>query len=1066
MEAVSAVMRQLLSDPIPQGNGPWPLTDAAYDVTNGVHVITTDSCLWIVVVAGLFAFFMAWGIGANDVANAFATSVGAGSISLMGACILAAIFEFSGAVLLGAQVTGTVRSGIINIKYFDPNNRSIGVFNGPEVLMIGNLADIKYFDPNNRSIGVFNGPEVLMIGNLAALVAASLWLCLATFLELPVSTTHSIVGSLIGVGLAFRGVDSVQWLSPGSGLDALAGVVGIICSWFISPLLSALLAFIVFLFVRTAVLRRKHPVKMAFVTLPVWYFLTVSIVIVFNGPEVLMIGNLAALVAASLWLLLATFWELPVSTTHSIVGALIGVGLAFRGVDSVQWLSPGSGLDALAGVVGIICSWFISPLLSALLAFIVFLFVRTAVLRRKHPVKMAFVTLPVWYFLTVSIVIFFIIYKGSPALSLDDKFSVGEALGIAFGSGVGAAILCWFTAVPIQRRALEKWELAEIEKIKNPQAFQQSKLGSALSKIGVNVDMDLDAELTERHHTMHANSEKYDPKAEKVFSWMQVFTAAFDSFAHGANDVANAIAPFTAVYGLYNTDGVISAKTSTKADGDLTLVGGPLDGEVIADGSTIPDGKSYCGTSADVKYYGCALEKWELAEIEKIKNPQAFQQSKLGSALSKIGVNVDMDLDADLTERNHTIHANSEKFDPKAEKVFSWMQVFTAAFDSFAHGANDVANAIAPFTAVYGLYSTDGVISAKTSSKASGDVTLVGGPLDGEVIADGSTIPDGKSYCGTSADVKYYGCKALFPYVEGAAPGASSGSFPLYNTSGDYQGEKTCYSSCNPGCYPKYSSVKQDVPVWILAMGGAGIVTGLAMWGYKIILAIGKRLTKVTAARGFSIELGAAITVLIASRLGLPVSTTHCQVGATIGVGSAEGKLNTVDWVQFLIIFAGWVGTLFFCGFLAAGVFAFATLSPYKFASPQYLAAIGKKLTKVTAARGFSIELGAAITVLIASRLGLPVSTTHCQVGATIGVGMAEGKLNTIDWVQFLIIFAGWVGTLVFCGFLAAGIFAFATLSPYKFASPQYLAYCPGQQLFIFDSNSNSFKGFGCAGLS
>mmetsp|Transcript_3492 Transcript_3492/g.6205 ORF Transcript_3492/g.6205 Transcript_3492/m.6205 type:complete len:659 (-) Transcript_3492:145-2121(-) len=658
MEAATAVMRQLLSDPIPQGNGPWPLTDAAYDVTNGVQVITTDSCLWIVVVAGLFAFFMAWGIGANDVANAFATSVGAGSISLMGACILAAIFEFSGAVLLGAQVTGTVRSGIINIKYFDPNNRSIGVF---------------------------------------------------------------------------------------------------------------------------------------------------------NGPEVLMIGNLAALVAASLWLLLATFWELPVSTTHSIVGALIGVGLAFRGVDSVQWISPGSGLDALAGVVGIICSWFISPLLSALLAFIVFLFVRTAVLRRKHPVKMAFVTLPVWYFLTVSIVIFFIIYKGSPALSLDDKFSVGEALGIAFGAGAGAAILCWFTAVPMQRRALEKWELAEIEKIKNPQAYQQSKLGSALSKIGVNVDMDLDAELTERHHTMHANSEKYDPKAEKVFSWMQVFTAAFDSFAHGANDVANAIAPFTAVYGLY---------------------------------------------------------------------------------------------------------------------------------------------------------STDGVISAKTSSKASGDVTLVGGPLDGEVIADGSTIPDGKSYCGTSADVKYYGCKALFPYLEGAAPGASSGSFPLYNTSGDYQGEKTCYSSCNPGCYPKYSSVKQDVPVWILAMGGAGIVTGLAMWGYKIILAIGKRLTKVTAARGFSIELGAAITVLIASRLGLPVSTTHCQVGATIGVGSAEGKLNTVDWVQFLIIFAGWVGTLFFCGFLAAGVFAFATLSPY------------------------------------------------------------------------------------------------------KFASPQYLAYCPGQQLFIFDSNSNSFKGFGCAGLS
>jgi len=106
--------------------------------------------------------------------------------------------------------------------------------------------------------------------------------------------------------------------------------------------------------------------------------------------------------------------------------------------------------------------------------------------------------------------------------------------------------------------------------------------------------------------------------------------------------------------------------------------------------------------------------------------------------------------------------------------------------------------------------------------------------------------------------------------------------------------------------YAVYNSQKQEVPLWILAMGGAGIVVGLAMWGYRIIVAIGMKLTKLTPSRGFSIEVGAAVTVILASRVGVPVSTTHCQVGSTLGVGMVELKGNTVNWKQFFGIAVGW----------------------------------------------------------------------------------------------------------------------------------------------------------------
>jgi len=512
----------------------------------------------------------------------------------------------------------------------------------------------------------------------------------------------------------------------------------------------------------------------------------------FNGPELLMLGFLSALAASTVWLVVATYFGLPVSTTHSIIGSLVGVGLAFRGADAVIWLSSGSGLKRLKGMVGVIISWVLSPVLSGIFGVTIFLIVRTTVLRSANPYRNGFLFLPFFYAFTVAITIFFIIYKGSPNLKLSDKFSAGQATGIALGGGLVVALISWWTVIPAAKRFVDRWEERQVEMMKNPEIkAKESKVNSALGKVGINVDSaGMHDELSDDVIAMHDNAEKFDPKAEQLFSWLQVFTAAFDSFAHGANDVANSIGPFSSIYELYRSGGRISKAGSSEFEEGGTFSGGDRNGERFAKDDLVPDGKSFCGSA----------------------------------------------------------------------------------------------------------------------------------PVEG-------------------ASTDFYRCAetAIFPETVTFPTTAVSQSFPLYGEDGTFDENVMCHSECTPGNFASYSSDKQTVEVWILALGGAGIVLGLAMWGYRIIVAIGMKLTKLTPSRGFAIEVGAAMTVIIASRIGLPVSTTHCQVGSTIGVGVVELKGNTVNWKQFFGIALGWVFTVIFTGCLAAAIFSFAAYAPTIFDQPQNL---------------------------------------------------------------------------------------------------------------------------------
>ena len=186
----------------------------------------------ILLLAGFIGFFMAFGIGANDVANSMGTSVGSNAITIKQAIIIAAIFEFLGAFLAGGEVTSTIRKGII--------------------------------DPNIYA----NDINIFIIGMMSALLAGGTWLYIASLKGWPVSTTHSIVGSMIGFALITKGVDAVSWGKVGN----------IAMSWITSPLFSGALAFGLYISAKKLILDRSEPEKAAITFIPMYSFMVAVVI--------------------------------------------------------------------------------------------------------------------------------------------------------------------------------------------------------------------------------------------------------------------------------------------------------------------------------------------------------------------------------------------------------------------------------------------------------------------------------------------------------------------------------------------------------------------------------------------------------------------------------------------------------------------------------------------------------------------------------------------------------------------------------------------------------------------
>ncbi|MFZ7109820.1 inorganic phosphate transporter [Avibacterium avium] len=185
----------------------------------------------LVIITAAFGFFMAFGVGANDVSNAMGTSVGSGTITAKQAIIIAMIFECAGAYLAGGEVTETIKSGVLNAMEYTAT------------------------------------PEILALGMMAALFSSGLWLLIASRMGWPVSTTHTIIGAIIGFGLITVGPNSIDW-------SAIRNIVG---SWFITPVIAGVVAYGIFFSTQKLIFDTEKPLRNAQKYGPYYMGLTIFI---------------------------------------------------------------------------------------------------------------------------------------------------------------------------------------------------------------------------------------------------------------------------------------------------------------------------------------------------------------------------------------------------------------------------------------------------------------------------------------------------------------------------------------------------------------------------------------------------------------------------------------------------------------------------------------------------------------------------------------------------------------------------------------------------------------------
>ncbi|ORX43689.1 phosphate transporter [Hesseltinella vesiculosa] len=456
-----------------------------------------------------------------------------------------------------------------------------------------------------------------------------------------------------------------------------------------------------------------------------------------NQPEMLMLAMLCAVFGSAIWVITASRYGWPVSTTHSIVGAICGVGIAAFGGDAIKW--------QWGGISSIVTSWFLSPVASGLVGALLYTITKYAVLRRADSFKWGCRLVPVFFFFTTTIEAFYIIYKGAPGTDAA-KLSTGAIVGISFAIGAFFAAVAWFLFVP--------WV---VRRVKNHEDLK----------------------------------------------WYHVF-----------------IIPFVPPRPKVQDPETITSPESTSSSS-----------------TPVASDQNENDPEAAVKAKAVEFDAVTTDEDEKTPEPEA-PTSMFGKYKKKAidglmhGLRQDV-RNLDNEDLKH-VHAAAVLYDDDAEYLFSFLQILTACTASFAHGSNDVANAVGPLASIFYIWQNAAV-----------------------------------------------------------------------DTAG-----------------------KVPVPVWVLAYGGIAIDIGLVTLGYRVMGKLGNNITYFTPSRGFCAELAAALTVLTCSKLGLPVSTTHCIVGSTCGVGLCNGNWRAINWKMIAWCFFSWILTLPAAGLIAGLLFAFGFNAP------------------------------------------------------------------------------------------------------------------------------------------
>ncbi|XP_013195377.2 sodium-dependent phosphate transporter 1-A [Amyelois transitella] len=614
----------------------------------------SDDLLWLVVCGFIVAFILAFGIGANDVANSFGTSVGSKVLTLTQACILATIFEIAGAVLIGYKVSDTMRKGILDVSLY-----------------------------------AGDGERLLAAGCLAALIAGAAWLILATALRLPVSGTHSVVGATVGFTLTAKGPDGVRWSTLGA----------IVLSWFISPVMSGAMSAGLYWLVRRFILRAKQPLKAGLRALPFFYGATVAVnvvSVVHDGPKLLAMDKIP------IWIALVG---------SLVLGALIAGAVRAFLVPHYRRKLVAPAVNFTLGL-----SNETTP-------------ADTPTHSNKNSVPQRPTSL-----LSEDGKVLEAIAETAEMVTLSDADKI--SVGVREMNARNRALLATMDDCSILSRSLSPPNKSRLQLI------------------------DADPQI---------NTLKY---IDETWSCNKSFDSAHMAGMGESYDSRN---------------GFLGDSCDTIARGEF---------DRLAATRVLP-------TAVDFDTPPPRLDKAPESSAWNIECAAASRLAAITPNSSAAPL---------LRPATPPPAAPAAPPLPDALRLFSFLQVLTATFGAFAHGGNDVSNAIGPLVALWLLYS------------------------------------------------------------EGAA------------------------------------HAKAETPLAILVFGGAGIALGLWLWGRRVIRTVGEDLTSITPDTGFTIELGAALTVLVASKAGLPVSTTHCKVGSVVCVGYFSHK--AVDWSLFRNIIFAWVVTL------------------------------------------------------------------------------------------------------------------------------------------------------------
>ncbi|KAK3386153.1 phosphate transporter [Podospora didyma] len=484
-----------------------------------------------------------------------------------------------------------------------------------------------------------------------------------------------------------------------------------------------------------------------------------------KDPSILMLGMVCAVTASSIYLTIATKIGLPVSTTHSIMGGVIGMGVASVGANGVQWVGKGTGVNTInAGVVQVFLAWIIAPGLSGIFGAAIFLITKYGVMLRKNPVWKAFFLVPVYFGITACLLTMLLLWKGgSYTITLTDP----EVAGTIVGTGAAFAIFIAVTLMPWLYRVVicDDWPLRWYHIPLGLLLLRRPEPPARPSDGGPGVKNYYEGHLTLEELQARRAAENGDTET----------TAAHAAATDDANE-------------------------KKVPDGSDTSDTGH-------DGRAPP--KKLVGPRPEGPVYSLAVLFWfvKYAFLRGVDQDVVHLQSRKDI------------LTGDVEE----LHAHAAHYDNKAEYMYSFLQVMTAATASFTHGANDISNAIGPYATIFQIW--------------------------------------------------------------------ESGKLPAKD--------------------------RAEVPIWILVFGGGFLVIGLWTYGYNIMKNLGNRITLHSPSRGFSMELGSAITVILATRLKLPISTTQCITGATVGVGLCSGTWRTINWRMVAWIYGGWIITLPATGIIA-----------------------------------------------------------------------------------------------------------------------------------------------------